>query len=128
MFPGILASVPVSSGGAVEDPMTWEGFLAIPPSEWGMLIMWVGGALFISFMCSLLEAVLMASDEFKLQAMAAKGDAGAQRMLKVKEKTEDSIAAILSLNTVAHTVGATLAGAQAMVAALASQLRPCESA
>ena len=50
----------------------------------------------------------MSVDKFKLRAKAADGDVGAQRMLEIKDKTEDAIAAILTLNTIAHTVGATL--------------------
>ena len=86
----------------------------ITASDWGLLALFVLGALSISFICSLLEAVVMSVDEFKLRSMASTGDKGASRMLKLKESPEDSIAAILSLNTVAHTVGATLSGAQAM--------------
>jgi CBS domain containing-hemolysin-like protein len=81
--------------------------------DWIILAAYVGGALFVSAICSLLEAVLMSVNTMKLEAKSASGCAGSSRMLAVKARSEDAIAAILSLNTVAHTVGATLAGAQA---------------
>ncbi len=101
----MLATVPV--GAAVESG-------GVETIDWVLLFAYVGGALFISFTCSLLEAVVMSVDVFKLRGLADKGDEGAKRMLGIKEKTEDAIAAILTLNTIAHTVGATLAGAKAM--------------
>jgi CBS domain containing-hemolysin-like protein len=111
MFASILASV--STGGGASKGVC-PAVVDCPPEEWLFLALWVGGALFISFMCSLLEAVVMSVNVYRLKAMASENNAGAIRMLKVKDKTEDSIAAILSLNTVAHTVGATLSGAQAL--------------
>lgn len=101
----LLATVPV--GGVVDTSSVETG-------DWVLLFAYVGGALFISFTCSLLEAVVMSVDKFKLKAQASDGDAGAARMLEIKDRTEDAIAAILTLNTIAHTVGATLAGAKAM--------------
>ena len=110
MLAAIIASgAPVGGGNVDGIP-----FDQIPASDWVLLALWVGGALAISFTCSLLEAVVMSVNEYKLMADAEKGDAGAQRMLKIKENTADAIAAILTLNTVAHTVGATLSGAQAL--------------
>ena len=78
--------------------------------DWVILCSYVGGALFVSATCSLLEAVLLGVNVMKLKA---DGGAGSMRMLEVKDKTEEASSAILSLNTVAHTIGASLAGAQA---------------
>ncbi len=78
--------------------------------DWVILGSYVGGALFVSATCSLLEAVLLGVNVMKLKA---DGSAGSMRMLEVKENTEEASSAILSLNTVAHTIGASLAGAQA---------------
>ncbi|MEO2164062.1 MAG: DUF21 domain-containing protein, partial [bacterium] len=78
--------------------------------DWVILGSYVGAALFVSATCSLLEAVLLGVNVMKLKA---DGGAGSKRMLEVKEKTEEASSAILSLNTVAHTIGASLAGAQA---------------
>ena len=82
--------------------------------SWTLLFCYVVGALSMSFLCSLLEAVVMSVDVFKLNAMAREAHQGAIRMLQIKEQTADAIAAILTLNTISHTVGATLAGAEAL--------------
>ena len=73
----------------------------------GSFVYDVFGALFISFTCSLLEAVVMSVDKFKLRAKAADGDVGLTANVGDQRQNEDAIAAILTLNTIAHTVGAT---------------------
>ena len=79
-----------------------------------LLFLYVGGALSISFLCSLLEAGLLSSRELELAARSKSGDKGAAVLLELKEnRLDDAISAILTLNTIAHTIGATLAGAQA---------------
>ena len=78
-----------------------------------LLLLWVGLAVGISFVCSLLEAVLLSVRRTALVEATEQGSVGAGRLLKLKdEHLNDAIAAILTLNTIAHTVGATLAGAQ----------------
>jgi CBS domain containing-hemolysin-like protein len=79
-----------------------------------LLFVYVGGALTISFLCSLLEAGLLSARETELSARAAAGERGAAILLDLKQnRIDDAISAILTLNTIAHTIGATLAGAQA---------------
>ena len=79
-----------------------------------LLLLWVTLAVGVSFVCSLLEAVLLSARRTALIDARDKGSAGAARMLQLKgPRLNDAIAAILSLNTIAHTIGASLAGAQA---------------
>jgi len=79
-----------------------------------LLLIYVGGALTISFLCSLLEAGLLSVRETELSARAGAGEGGAAVLLDLKQnRIDDAISAILTLNTIAHTIGATLAGAQA---------------
>ena len=81
-----------------------------------LLVVYVGGALGISFLCSILEATLLSSREAELSSRAEGGNAGAARLLVLKrDRLEDSIGAILTLNTIAHTIGAALGGAQAAI-------------
>ena len=85
-----------------------------------LLLLWVGLSVGVSFICSLLEAVLLSVRRTALVERRDAGDAGATRLLTLKEeRLDDAIAAILSLNTISHTIGAALAGAQA--AALAHE-------
>lgn len=79
-----------------------------------LLLLWVGLAVGISFVCSLLEAVLLSVRRTALVEARDGGSVGAARLLELKERhLDDAIAAILSLNTIAHTIGASLAGAEA---------------
>lgn len=80
----------------------------------------VGGLLFfmllalgISFLCSLLEAGLLSTPTAYVENEAQTGSRSALWMQKIKENVEEPITAILTLNTIAHTVGAAGAGAQA---------------
>ncbi|MFO7561911.1 MAG: CNNM domain-containing protein [Enhygromyxa sp.] len=81
-----------------------------------LLIVYVSLALGISFLCSVLEAALLSVRDMELSRRADDGDAAAKRLLSIRRnRTDDAISAILTLNTIAHTVGATMAGAQAAV-------------
>lgn len=74
----------------------------------------VFAALSISFLCSLLEAVLLTMTFPYIQTLIDKKHRSGRTLLKLKEKIEEPISAILTFNTMAHTVGATLAGALAL--------------
>ena len=81
-----------------------------------LLVLIVTAALSISFICSVLEASLLSASVVELSRRKEKGNKGAGLLLQLKEnRLEDSIAAILTYNTIAHTVGAALSGAQAAV-------------
>lgn len=78
------------------------------------LLLFVGFALSISFMCSLLEAGLLAVRDSTLSGLRDAGQVGAGYLLEIRRnRLDDAISAILILNTIAHTLGATMAGAQA---------------
>jgi len=79
-----------------------------------LLLLFVGFALGVSFLCSLLEAALLSARRGMLAEKKAAGSRGAALLLELKEqRIDDAISAILILNTVANTLGATMAGAQA---------------
>lgn len=79
-----------------------------------LLLVYVGAALGFSFLCSLLEASFLSARLVTLTERKEAGHRGAARLLKLKsERVDDSLSAILILNTVANTAGAFLAGAQA---------------
>lgn len=78
-----------------------------------LLLVYLFTALIISFLCSILEAVLLSTPLSWLKAKAEAGHLAAIRMIKLKEDIDRPLSAILSLNTVAHTVGAAGVGAQA---------------
>lgn len=79
-----------------------------------LLAVYISAALGISFLCSMLEAVLLSSRNAVLGHQKDEGNRGAGLLLHIKQtRVDDAISAVLILNTIAHTVGATLAGAQA---------------
>lgn len=79
------------------------------------LVMFVAIALGVSFLCSVLEAVLLSASASYLQFAIQQGSKAAKRMRRQKEREniDRSISAILTLNTIAHTIGAAGAGAEA---------------
>ena len=80
-----------------------------------LLIFYVVLALGVSFLCSIMEAVLLSvSPSFVAQMEQQRGLLG-QKLRALKDDIDRPLAAILSLNTIAHTVGAAGAGAQAVV-------------
>ena len=81
-----------------------------------LLVLYVSIALGTSFLCSVLEAALLSIRQVELQRRSDEGEAAARRLLVIKrDRIDDAISSILTLNTIAHTVGATLAGAQAAI-------------
>ncbi len=71
-------------------------------------------ALFVSFLCSIMESVLLSTPQSFLIVKYEKGDLWAKTFIDLKTSIDKPLSAILSLNTVAHTVGAAGVGAQAV--------------
>lgn len=63
-----------------------------------------------SFLCSLMEAALYAVPPSRVQSMVDSGVKGAALLAKLREKIDIPISAILTFNTIANTVGATILG------------------
>ena len=80
-----------------------------------LLLIYLSIALFVSFLCSIMEAVLLSVPISFLKSKSEMGDKNADEMISLKEDIDKPLSAILSLNTVAHTVGAAGVGAQATV-------------
>ena len=70
--------------------------------------------LFVSFLCSIMESVLLSTPVSFLRVKEEKGYRWASSFIKMKKNIDKPLSAILSLNTVAHTVGAAGVGAQAV--------------
>ncbi len=78
-----------------------------------LLFVYLFAALFISFLCSVLEAVLLTVPVAYLNVKEEEGEKSATLFLKHKENIDRPLSAILTLNTIAHTIGAAGVGAQA---------------
>lgn len=80
------------------------------------LIIFVSMALVISFLCSVAETVLLSITPSYIEGLRDKDPEQAARLkLLRQDKIDRSLAAILTMNTVAHTVGAIEAGAQSAI-------------
>ncbi len=73
----------------------------------------MAAALLISAMCSVLEATLLSTPMSYITALEMQGKKGAALLKKYKHNTDRPISAILVINTIANTVGASLVGSQA---------------
>lgn len=67
---------------------------------------------FVSFSCSILEAVLLCCTNGYIGLLKKKKDHAGELLANMKEKIDRPLAAILTLNTAAHTFGAAGVGAQ----------------
>jgi magnesium and cobalt exporter, CNNM family len=72
-------------------------------------------AVAVSAFCSILEAVLYSISTSQVEMLKKQGHSSAHLLQELREDIDESITAILTLNTIAHTVGAAVAGASAAV-------------
>ncbi len=77
-----------------------------------LLLIYLFTALIISFLCSIMEAVLLTTPLTYLKINENTNQKGIKKMIKYRYNVEKPLSAILSLNTIAHTVGAAGVGAQ----------------
>ena len=79
------------------------------------LLIFLLAALVISFLCSILEASLMSTPISYITLKEEEGLKAAARFRQYKLDPSRPLAAILSLNTIANTIGAAGVGRQATV-------------
>ncbi len=81
-----------------------------------LLLFYASISIFISFLCSILEAVLLSVTRTFINVKKKEGKQYAITLEELKKDVDQPLIAILTLNTIAHTVGAILVGVQAKVA------------
>lgn len=79
-----------------------------------LLIVYFTLAIAVSFLCSLLEAALLTVTPSYILSEEEKGKTYATQLRELKSNIDRPLSAILSFNTIAHTVGAAGVGAQAV--------------
>lgn len=77
------------------------------------LILAISCAVFISAFCSIMEAVLYSVPMSHIEILAKKGKRSGAILKKLKKDINQPITTILTLNTIANTMGASIAGAAA---------------
>ena len=78
-----------------------------------LLILYGTVSILFSFLCSILEAVLLSITPSFINMKANEGKSYVEDLETLKEDVDKPLIAILTLNTIAHTVGAILVGVQA---------------
>ena len=78
-----------------------------------LLLVYLLVALGFSFLCSMLEAALLTVPRSHVAVMVGQGHRAGRHLEKMKNDVDRPLAAILTLNTFAHTLGAAGVGAQA---------------
>jgi CBS domain containing-hemolysin-like protein len=107
MVSGLLAvAVGGGGGGEAGTSTTWD---------WVLLWLYLLLALGVSFLCSMLEASLLTITPSYVRVLAERGSRTGRLLEELKNNIDRPLSAILTLNTVAHTVGAAGVGAQAAV-------------
>ena len=71
----------------------------------GLILLYFLGALSLSFLCSVLEAVLLSTPMSYISMRENQGSKTATLMKQYKNNVDRPVGAILSLNTIAHTIG-----------------------
>lgn len=77
-----------------------------------VFILAVTTALVVSFLCSIFESVLLSVGHARVEALSREGKRAGAILDGFRRSMEAPIAAILILNTFAHTIGAAVAGAK----------------
>lgn len=80
----------------------------------GLIILFLLGALSLSFLCSILEAVLLSTPMSYISMKESQGSKTASLMKQYKVNVDRPVGAILSLNTIAHTIGSAGVGAESI--------------
>lgn len=86
----------------------------INPYLMTLILIYLLGALALSFLCSVLEAVLLSTPMSFITMMEKQGYRIAVRLREYKTNIDRPVAAILSLNTIAHTIGAAGVGSESV--------------
>ena len=79
----------------------------------GLLLLFAAFSIFFSFMCSILEAALLSFTPAYIKIKKQEGKHYAEVLANFKKDIDKPLIAILTINTVAHTVGSILVGVQA---------------
>jgi CBS domain containing-hemolysin-like protein len=79
-----------------------------------LLLVYLAIAIGVSFLCSILEAVLLSITPSYLGKLTAERPRSARLIAGVKDRLDESLSSILILNTFAHTMGAAGVGSQAL--------------
>ena len=79
-----------------------------------LLFIYLAIAIGVSFLCSILEAVLLSTTPSYVEQLITEKPRSGRLITRVKDRLDESLSSILILNTFAHTMGAAGVGSQAL--------------
>ncbi|MCB1062223.1 MAG: HlyC/CorC family transporter [Verrucomicrobiae bacterium] len=88
-----------------------DGEFTVETLAW--LLIYLAVALVFSFLCSVAEAVLLSVNRSYIDTLKQQGAKAGEILARFKARPDEPLSAILTLNTVAHTVGAAGVGFEA---------------
>ncbi|MUK94708.1 DUF21 domain-containing protein [Aliivibrio fischeri] len=80
-----------------------------------ILSIYIAISIGVSFICSVLEAILLSISPSYLAKLRQENHPSAPRLTALKDNVDRPLSSILTLNTIAHTAGAAASGAQASI-------------
>ena len=83
-----------------------------PELQWGRIALFLFLALGVSFICSLLEAIILSVTWSHIELLGKDEKNSGNRLRRLKEDIDQPLAAILTLNTISHTIGAAGVGSE----------------
>ena len=86
--------------------------LGSPELEWGRIAFFIFLALGVSFICSLLEAIILSVTWSHIEIVSKNEKGSGKRLKKLKNEIDQPLAAILTWNTISHTIGAAGVGSE----------------
>ena len=112
----VLAAVLLPAHGAAPLDTGNGGTTGYTTLDVTLLLVYLLGALVLSFLCSVAEATLLSITPSYIQGLRETRPQLAETLQRLRQDNVDqSLAAILTLNTIAHTAGAIGSGAKATV-------------
>jgi len=111
--PSLGCSPPLPEPEAALSHLSRVGRTSILLDMQYQLLAIVGLSLGVSFLCSILEAIILSVTQGYVHVLQDRGSKAGEILGKMQRQVDEPIAAILALNTVANTFGAALGGALA---------------
>lgn len=112
---GLVGARDIQRHAVAEELVSIGATVSMMDVEVVLLVFYLLLALGVSFLCSLAESSLLSISRSSIAALDKAGHRSGRMLHAMKENIDRPLAGILTLNTIAHTVGAAGVGAQSLV-------------
>lgn len=112
----VLAAAPGAALGGPATPIVEGAAAPAGTADVVLMLVYLGAAIVLSFLCSIAESALLSMTPSYIAGLKQARPRLAARLQRLRlDNIDQSLAAILTLNTIAHTAGAVGAGAKATI-------------